>query len=136
MDQILGQFFSLETIIFCIVVYIAVLVTRRLVETSAKYLSKYVPEKYSSNITEVWREWVLPVLPMLIGALLAFAIVAYPFPAIFAVSVSGRVFFGIVSGMASGYVYRFFKYYSKKLLPEAVQNTVDNFDGNVGEPKE
>jgi hypothetical protein len=136
MEGILASFFSVETVVFCIVIWLAVLVTRRVVQAAAKKIAKIFPDKWEPWWIEAWRHWMLPALPLVAGALMAFGIPAYPFPEVFAASATGRIFFGLVAGGASGYAYRFFKLYLKKLLPEKVQELEEKISENALPPAE
>ena len=136
MEGILAAFFSVETIVFCIVIWFAVLILRRLIQGLGKKIAKIFPDKWEPWWIEAWREWMLPALPIILGGLVAFGIPAYPFPEAFAASGAGRAFCGLVAGGASGYAYRFFKFYLKKFLPEKVQQIEENLSANALPPGE
>jgi hypothetical protein len=136
MEGILASFFSVETIVFCIVVWFAVLILRRIIQGLGKKIAYIFPDKWEPWWIEAWREWILPAMPIVLGGLMAFGIPAYPFPEAFAASSTGRVFFGLVAGGASGYAYRFFKFYLKKFLPEKVQAIEEKISENVPPPDE
>jgi hypothetical protein len=136
MEGILASFFSVETLVFCIVIWLAVLVLRRVVQAAAKKIAKIFPDKWEPWWVEAWREWILPALPIVLGGLAAFGIPAYPFPEAFAASGAGRTFFGLVAGGASGYAYRFFKFYLKKFLPGQVQEIEEKLSENALPPGE
>lgn len=107
----LDQLFSFPNLVFCLVVSVLVLIQRKLIEE--------VLWKNSVN-NKWWNELCLPLAPMGTGALLAGLIAQYPYPEGFDVF-WGRVFFGIVCGMASGTVYRI----AKKMWKEKEENTKD-----------
>lgn len=77
-----------------------------------------MPDKYEGFYIEFWREWILPALPILLGAALAYFLPLYPYPEVFAGSATARTFFGMVAGGASGNAYRFFKFYVAKFTPK------------------
>ena len=136
MESVLTSFFSVSTIVFCIVLSFIVLIIRRLVEAAAKKVAKYFPDKWEPWWVEFWREWVLPVLPIVLGVLIAFFVPLYPFPELFAATSAGRIFFGAVCGGASGYVYRFFKFYLKKLLPNNIKEKAEQIESQLEGPDE
>jgi hypothetical protein len=125
-ETILGELFSLPTIVFAVVIYLQVLLFRKLTEAVAKRVAHVFPDKWEGFWIELWREWVLPAAPVVFGGLTAYLIVQYPYPEIFASSDAGRFFFGIVAGLAAAYVYPRVLYYYKKFLPETVANALPN----------
>lgn len=126
MDQALNSFLSAEFIIFCVIIAMLTMLTRSLVEFAAKKLSYLTPDQYEQYWVEVWREWFMPSMPLIIGALLAYFIIDYPYPEIFKTSISGRVFYGIFAGLCSGYIYPRVKYYYRKMLPQKIDEEVKN----------
>lgn len=135
-----GAFDSLvtaESIVLCIVIALAVLLTRRIVEGIAKVVRKALPDKWEPFWIELWRENVLPYLPVGMGAFLGWQIDSYPYPGEFGESLSGRVLLGIVAGLASGLVYRHVKGLAKRRMPgkvkeleEKVGELPDSLTGN------
>ena len=99
MDDFISQFFTVNVIVFSLVIWVAVWVLRKVIELYFKKITSY----------ESWRELFLPVLPVVVGGLLAVVAKQYPFPELFAKSVSSRMFLGIVCGMFSGFVYKLIK---------------------------
>ena len=133
METVLGILFSLQTVIFCLVIAFAVLVLRRVTEAFAKKVAKIFPDKWEPWWILSWRDWILPGLPFLLGGLAGWLIPSYPYPEALATTVVARVFFGLVAGGFSGYVYRSAKSLLSKVLPEKqaeqvkeVLNKVDN----------
>ena len=121
MEGVLTEFLSIQTIIFIIIVNVVVMVARKLIEASAKKIAHIFPDKYEPWWQELWKQWILRALPAIIGGLLAFFIVGYPYPATFAEFTAGRVFFGVVAGLCANSTYKFFTYYVKKLVPKRVE---------------
>ena len=121
MESVLTSFLSIETIVFIIIINLIVMVLRKLVETSAKKAAPIFPDKYEKWWIELWHEWVLRALPALVGGLLAFFVVGYPYPEMFVEFEAGRAFFGVVCGLAANSTYKFFTYYMKKLIPKRVK---------------
>jgi hypothetical protein len=59
--------------------------------------------------TRLWRELILPTIPVLLGALLALCLVSFPYPEVFTVSVAMRVVYGLLAGFFSTWAYRIIK---------------------------
>jgi hypothetical protein len=129
-ETILGELFSLPTIVFAVVIYLQVLLFRKLVEAASVKVARFFPDKWEGFWVELWREWVLPAAPVVFGGLTAYFVVQYPYPEIFASTDAGRLFFGIVAGLAAAYVYPRVLYYYKKFLPTAVAEALPNPDEN------
>lgn len=121
MEGALLSFLSIETIVFVIIINIAVTLFRKVIEWCARKIAPVFPDKYEPWWIEAWREWMLPAIPSVIGALIAFLLPSYPFPPVFSESIPGKVFFGIVAGFLANPVYRFFMYYKKKIFPKSLE---------------
>jgi len=124
-DQVLDGFFSIQAVIFAIVIWLEVLVVRKIVETSAKKIAPVFPDKWEPWWVESWREWLLPGAPIVFGGLTAYLVPQYPLPEVFTTSDAGRVFCGLALGLASGYVYPRVLYYYRKFLPKKVDEKVE-----------
>jgi hypothetical protein len=121
MDGVLLQFFSISTLIFIIIVYLSVVVFRKLIETLAVKIAYIFPDKYEGWWVELWHEWVLLAAPSVIGGLIAFFVKEYPYPEMFATSEAGRVFFGIVAGLVCNNTYKFLKKKMTQFFPAKVE---------------
>lgn len=121
MEGVLSQFFSIQTIIFVLIVYIATAVFRKVVESLAPKVAYVFPDKWEPWWVEFWHEWVLLAAPSVLGGLIAFFVDKYPYPEVFADSKAGVVFFGIIAGLACNNTFKFFNYYVKKFLPKKVE---------------
>lgn len=95
-SQLLGQFFSLPTVIFIVGIGAIVLLVRRVVE-------RLVPRVI---ITTWWPELFLPLLPVVLGVVIALVAKQYPYPEVFAKAGSARAFYGLVGGFFSSKIYR------------------------------
>jgi len=124
MDEVLSSLFSIQTIVFAVVIWLEVLVLRKIIETGANKLKPIFPDKWEPWWIEMWREWILPGAPIGLGGVTAYFVVQYPYPDSFADSASGRLFFGLAVGLASGYVYPRVLYYYRKFLPQKVDDAV------------
>jgi hypothetical protein len=119
MENALSQFLSLQTIVYCIVIYFITMGFRFVIEALAVKVAYVFPDKWEPQFIEAWREWILPSAPVILGGVVAYALPMYPYPEVFATSITARVFFGMVAGGASGNAYRFFKYYVNKFTPSS-----------------
>lgn len=115
MDSILTQFLTMPMLIFCLVVAVLVWTQRRCLELAWPKIKE----------NKIWRELFLPIGPPGTGAILGGLIVNYPFPETLT-SLFGRIFCGVVCGLASGTVYRILK----KFLNEKLGTDVDKKDSD------
>ena len=99
MDDFVNQFFTINVIVFSLVIWVIVWVQRKIVELWFTKITQY----------KAWRELFLPVLPVVVGGLLAAVAKQYPYPELFAKNLSSRMFLGIVCGLFSGFVYNLIK---------------------------
>lgn len=118
MEAILAILFSPQTIVFCLAIYLAVLVCRRLVEFIARKTAKLIPDKWESVWIYAWSDLILPAAPVILGGVVAFFVKQYPYPEVVAGSDLARVSFGLVAGFSSAYVYRAFKVLLEKFLSQ------------------
>lgn len=136
MEAVLTDFLSIQTIIFVIIIHLAVVIFRKVVEYIAPKIAYIFPDKWEAWWVELWREWILLAAPSVLGGLIAFFVTGYPFPEVFAGSASGRIFFGVVGGLCANNTYKFFTYYIKKLLPKRVQEEKAKIDSATSIPSE
>ena len=124
METAISSLISLVFFVFAFGINIVVMALRAIIEAIFKKLDVVIPDKIEGFLRDVWNEWILAAAPVVIGGLLAYFISDYPYPAEFAGSVSGRVFFGLIAGFFSASVYRFAKYHIKKYLPDEVKSKI------------
>jgi len=69
------------------------------------------PKLRETSLTRsrVWRELILPVTPIVLGALLALGVTAFPYPTEFKDIWAGRLMYGAALGLFSTWVYRVIK---------------------------
>jgi hypothetical protein len=101
---------SLTTVVFCLVIFGVVWVFRTGLEL---LFPKLVAE--GTKLNKVWREFILPLVPIVFGGLAGGLFSSYPYPELFTSTVS-HVFFGMFGGLVSGLVYRLTK---QNLLKDA-----------------
>lgn len=101
MDTLLQAILSWQFLIFCLAIFAITFVLRTIVE--------YFISNYTSFTKEakLWNQVVLPILPILIGAVSAVLAKQYPFPEDLH-SISGRLAFGLVAGLSCGPVYKLY----------------------------
>ena len=69
-------------------------------------------KKYAKR-QKIWKELMLPTLPVILGSLLAYCITSYPYPV--GLETSGaRFVFGLVAGLLSTLIYRIVKSFLNK----------------------
>lgn len=95
MDEVFQTFFSAQTILLCLGVYVITFVIRRVVET--------VWPKVKFN--RYWREIFVPIGPIVNGAILGLVMKTWVFPEIVGESRSGRMVYGAVCGLFSAFLY-------------------------------
>ena len=95
MDQVIEVFFSAQTLLLCLGVYVMTYVVRRVVETIVPGL----------QMNRYWREIFLPLGPIANGALLGLVMKTFVFPDLVNGSLSGRIVYGSVCGLFSAFMY-------------------------------
>lgn len=126
---ILGLFSSLFTtpfLVFIVGIAIAVIILRKFTEFCIKKLGLIIPAKAEDVISDIWTQWILRGLPLLIGICAALFIGDYPFPEQFADSNSGKALLGLIAGLFSSPVYSIIKYHIKKNLPDSIKEKIEN----------
>ena len=105
MDQLLEALLSFQFALMCLGIGVTVFVIR----TVTEYLFKNVFKKENM----LWTEVILPLLPIVLGGLTSFFEDVYPDNVTSRLS---KVFFGLIAGSASSFVFRTFKSFLKKKL--------------------
>lgn len=96
--DILSQLFGWQFMLFCLGIASITFILRSVVEHF------FVVAKSM----KLWKDLILPIFPVVLGAIVAFSAGSYPYPEGFE-SDSGRVMFGLVAGLLSGLFYRVIK---------------------------
>jgi hypothetical protein len=102
MDTIFQALFSWQFLLFCLAIAAVLFMIRRVFE----YLME--TRQIGAKNSKLWKELILPVLPVVLGPTAAFFAKTYPYPNGLDSS-SARVAFGLVAGLLSGLVYRVLK---------------------------
>jgi hypothetical protein len=107
----------LTTPFWILVTIIGVLVAgfRWIIENIAKGVAIYFPDKYEPWWEWLWREGILPAAPLVVGGLIGYFVVQYPYPDPFASSDMARLFVGVFAGLMAAFCYPRIMYYLKKL---------------------
>lgn len=100
MDTIFQALLSWQFLFFCLAIAAFTFVTRKIVEFILDN-----PKVPASKTSKLWRDVVLPTLPVIAGCVSALFAKHYPYPDGLN-SNSGRIAFGLVAGLFSGLVYR------------------------------
>jgi hydrogenase-4 membrane subunit HyfE len=102
MDTVLQALLSWQFVLFCLAVSAIVFVVRKFAE--------YAMENWAAAAKEskLWRELILPILPIVLGTACAFLAKKYPYPDGLNTG-SARIAFGLVAGLLSGLVYKVVK---------------------------
>lgn len=95
----LDDFITLPIVLFCLMVWVVCFMVRRLVERKKRAWKK----------SFYWRDFFLPIMPCVIGVVLALTLRNYPFPEALGTGWEGRVMGGSAAGLVSGFVYRMVK---------------------------
>jgi hypothetical protein len=102
MDTIFQALFSWQFLLFCLAIAAVLFIIRRIFE----YLME--TRHIDARNSKLWKDLILPVLPVVLGPTAAYFAKAYPYPAGLNDG-SSRVAFGLVAGLLSGLVYRVLK---------------------------
>jgi len=126
MDSVFLAIFSWQFLLFCLAIAAVTFVIRKVVE----YFILDNPKLPGNKASKLWRELLLPIGPVVGGALAGLVAVKYPYPEGIS-SVSGRVVFGLVAGLLSGLVYRVLSGMLKKTT-ETASNVISGDTNNTG----
>lgn len=102
MDELLKIFLSWQFMIFCLGLAALGFVMRKIIE----YAILDNPHVPGNKHSMIWRSLILPIAPVVSGALAGYFAKNYPYPDGLGSSEYGRISFGLVAGLLSGLVYR------------------------------
>lgn len=106
MDNVLQALLSWQFVFFALAIAAMTFVLKKVVEFAID--SPSIPTGGMTKENRFWRELVLPIAPVLMGAGAGFFAHMYPFPEGIS-SASARIAFGMVAGLLSGLLYRVVK---------------------------
>lgn len=118
MDPILQTLFSWQFVVFGLAIAAIVFVLRKIAE--------YILSAYNLNSKEskLWQDLILPILPVVLGAVAGFLFTTYPYPDGLTTSGS-RVIFGLVAGLLSTLFYRLIKSLLMQKITSAIQSVTN-----------
>jgi len=118
MDEFISSLTSLfgpAFLVLCVVIYILVEFQRRIFQL---FFSKFLPSMLKSGTwqNKLWSEILLPSGAPGTGMIFTWLVTSYPYPEMFANSLTNRIIWGIFAGFFSGHVYRMTKQIFKGYL--------------------
>lgn len=102
MDTAFQTLLSYQFLLFCLAVSTLTYVITVIVDYA------FNAKGYSAKENHLWSDLILPILPIILGTVGAILAKKYPYP-VEIVSMSGRIAFGLVAGLLSGFVWRWVK---------------------------
>lgn len=108
MDTILQGFLTWQFLVFALAIGAIVFVIRQFIEY---WMENWWPLKEKASVNKkakLWRELVLPILPVFLGTVAGLLAKNYPYPEGFTAA-SARLAFGVVAGFTSGMFVRLYK---------------------------
>ena len=127
MDNSIYALVSVEFIFFCLMLVALTTIISKFVN--------YLTKKGKLPVSDLWNDVLLPVMPIIIGMILALLFKKFPYPQALSMT-SGRFIFGTVSGLLSTVVYRLVWSTIKSKISSNLQTVDDKKDNLVQEPKE
>lgn len=107
MEEMFLAFMSWQFLFFCIAIGAVVFVLRSVIEFA---MANWWPLKQwaaAHKGATLWTDLILPVMPIIVGQVMALLITLYPYPEGFT-SLGGRFLFGLVAGFSSGLIVRIY----------------------------
>lgn len=106
MDNVLQALLSWQFVFFALAIAAMTFVLKKVVEFAID--NQNIPTGSMTKENRFWKELVLPISPVIMGAGAGVLAKMYPFPEGIS-SPSARLAFGMVAGLLSGLVYRIVK---------------------------
>jgi len=106
MDNVLQALLSWQFVFFALAIAAMTFVLKKIVEFAID--SESIPTGSMTKENRFWKELILPISPVVMGAISGVLAKMYPFPEGIS-SPSARLAFGMVAGLLSGLVYRIIK---------------------------
>lgn len=124
MDKIFDTLLTWQFLMFCLGLAAITSAVRSFVDYGFKHSTKF------RKFKNAWEDLILPIMPISLGSLIGYLASSYPYPGEIS-TVSGRLFFGMVAGLLSGFVYRLLK----SLLLSNIKGTEDPNDNLINSVK-
>lgn len=106
MNNLFDIFFTWNFLLLSLSISAIIFVIRTIIES-----------KWNLKENNLWNNVIIPISPILIGLLFGIIAIGFPYP-VEIVKISGRICFGLVAGLFSGYTFRIMK----SLLLSKLQN--------------
>lgn len=106
MDNVLQALLSWQFVFFALAIAALTFVVKKVVEFAID--NPGIPTGNVTKENRFWKELILPISPVVIGAVAGFFANMYPFPEGIE-SASARITFGMVAGLLSGLLFRVIK---------------------------
>lgn len=100
-ENVFEALISWQFVLFCLSIAAITYVIRKLIE----FFVLDNPKMPGTRTSMFWRDLILPISPIVAGALMGAFIHRYPFPEHLH-STGGRTIFGLVAGLLSSQIYR------------------------------
>lgn len=113
MDEAVAQFLSTGTVVLAGVCIVGSFFIRRIVETAVPSVRQTADENspktsYPNALSRWWNQVILYSIPVIVGCLVGLIQVEFIFGSQIN-TLSGRVFYGMVVGFFSGFLYKIFR---------------------------
>lgn len=116
--DLLSVFLTWQFLIFCLGLSAITFVVRKVVE----YFMSNFSILSGKKLFILWRSVLLPIGPVVNGAIAGFLADGFPYPELLGASSYGRFSFGLVAGLFSGLVYRVVTGLLKSKLSQSTQS--------------
>lgn len=123
MDNVLLALFTWQFVLFCLAVFGITLIIRRIAEYAL------VNNKFIAKESKLWRDLILPTLPIIVGIIFAVIAKKYPYP-VDMTATSARVSWGLAGGLLSGLGYRVVNSFVVSFITAKIPNALIN-DPNI-----
>lgn len=107
MDTILQAFLNWQFLFLCIAIGAIVFVIRQVVEYAMENWWPLKGWAAANSNAKIWRELMLPILPIVMGPTITFFATGYAYPDNFTEN-SSRIIFGLVAGFSSGLIVKLY----------------------------
>jgi hypothetical protein len=103
-NSLAGVIFNVQTIYFCLAIYVVTYLIRRITEGTWGIIVQREVRKVSIP-NRIWTEIVVPILPILVGGGLSFAAKTFVWPDFSMKTKLARVLYGGICGLFSAFIY-------------------------------
>jgi hypothetical protein len=104
-NSLAGALFNVVTLYICLAVYVITYLIRATFEGTWRILVQQGEIKKGSVWGRMWSEVIVPVLPILVGGCLGFAVKTFMMPDFAMKTKLARVLYGAICGLFSAFIY-------------------------------